>query len=211
MSRAEQATVDAEAALSAAKTNGDPATVEAASRKALDAYNQERDCRTEYASTTQGRADLVARYRAAKPGSSERAVLTRLIAEGDEMRGRQDRDAAAARGARWVPTERKVTDRIEKAHPGVRLDVTMGPGGYRVLHSIKVDESARGTGKGRAAMDALVAEADRRGWPLALSPTSDWGSSKSRLERWYGEYGFTANKGRGRDMTTMETMLRPIR
>ena len=57
-------------------------------------------------------------------------------------------------------------------------------------------------------MKALVEHADQQGWVLALTPTSDWGSSKPRLTRFYERFGFTGNGGSRADYTTRETMLR---
>lgn len=93
---------------------------------------------------------------------------------------------------------------------GVEVDLSGGPDAdsYVVLSRIIVPKDARGSGVGRKAMAELVAEADRNGWRLALTPDGEWGSSVPRLRKFYKEFGFVENKGRSRDFRTRETMIR---
>jgi len=44
---------------------------------------------------------------------------------------------------------------------------------------------------------------------LALTPTKAFGASKGRLEKWYRRHGFVPNKGRNKDFSTKESMIRP--
>ena len=57
-------------------------------------------------------------------------------------------------------------------------------------------------------MAAVVAAADAQGIDLALTPSDAFGSSTARLERFYRRFGFVPNKGRNKDFTTRERMLR---
>ena len=72
-------------------------------------------------------------------------------------------------------------------------------------------EADRGAGVGSKVMSDLIAEADAKGVPLALSPTSDFGGSKARLMDFYQRFGFVPNKGANKDFATRETMIRPPR
>jgi len=79
------------------------------------------------------------------------------------------------------------------------------------LSRIVVPEGDRNTGKGTAAMQALIDYAGRSGQRIVLTPSADFGGSKSRLVEFYKRFGFVENKGRNKDFTTQETMIRPPR
>lgn len=80
--------------------------------------------------------------------------------------------------------------------------------GIITLSRIVVPDGERGTGKGTAAMQALVEYADKTGQHIALSPSGDFGGSKRRLIEFYKRFGFVQNKGRDRAFTTSESMYR---
>lgn len=73
---------------------------------------------------------------------------------------------------------------------------------------IVVPEAKRNTGLGTAAMRQLIAYADATGQRIVLTPSADFGGTKSRLETFYKSLGFVANKGRSKDFTTMAAMIR---
>ncbi len=81
--------------------------------------------------------------------------------------------------------------------------------GRLVLSQIVVPQDQRSTGKGTAAMQALVAYADRTGQRIELTPSSDFGGSKKRLTEFYKRFGFVENKGRNKDYEISEAMYRP--
>lgn len=73
-----------------------------------------------------------------------------------------------------------------------------------------------GQGSGTAAMQDLVAYADKVGRRLVLSPAQKGDphgtSSRSRLVKFYKRFGFVENKGRAKDFTVSEAMIRePVR
>ena len=81
--------------------------------------------------------------------------------------------------------------------------------GVITLSQIVVPKEQRGHGIGSDAMRKLVAYADSTRQRIALSPSVDFGaSSKSRLVRFYKQFGFFENKGRNKDFTISETMIR---
>lgn len=83
-----------------------------------------------------------------------------------------------------------------------------GKDGWNTLSKIEVPKEQRGQGIGRKAMESLVAAADAEGWKIDLTPTDDFGMSKTRLQKWYKSFGFVDNKGRNKDFTTRESMIR---
>lgn len=80
--------------------------------------------------------------------------------------------------------------------------------GTITLSQIVVPKEERSGGKGTSAMQALIDYADRTGQRVVLSPSSDFGGSKKRLVEFYKRFGFVENKGRNKDFTTMESMIR---
>lgn len=80
--------------------------------------------------------------------------------------------------------------------------------GTITLSQIVVPKEERSVGKGTSAMQALIDYADRTGQRVVLSPSSDFGGSKKRLVEFYKRFGFVENKGRNKDFTTMESMIR---
>lgn len=95
------------------------------------------------------------------------------------------------------------------AERGIRLDASAG-GPFLVISRLEVPGHARGEGEGSAVMGALCELADAHGAAMALTPSADFGaSSKSRLVTFYRRFGFRENRGRARDFTTREAMIRP--
>lgn len=77
------------------------------------------------------------------------------------------------------------------------------------VNKIVVPEGQRNQGVGSKAMKAITDYADASGHRVALSPSTDFGAtSKSRLANFYKKHGFSENKGKSRDLSVSETMLR---
>ena len=121
------------------------------------------------------------------------------------------RGAVGALGGRLGTADRFGAS-LEAKYPNVKLDISPpSAGGYATLGRIVVPEAERGAGVGSRVMSDLIAEADAKGVPLALSPTSDFGGSKARLMDFYQRFGFVPNKGANKDFATRETMIRAPR
>lgn len=91
---------------------------------------------------------------------------------------------------------------------GVKFDASEKDG-IITLSRIVVPEDKRSTGVGTRMMEMLTSYADQSGQKVALTPSTDFGaSSKSRLQEFYKRFGFRENKGRSKDFTTRETMIR---
>lgn len=77
------------------------------------------------------------------------------------------------------------------------------------LSKIVVPKEKRGKGVGHEAIKELTDYADKNKKRVLLSPdTSFGGTSTKRLKDFYKEHEFIENKGRNRDFTTKESMLR---
>lgn len=79
------------------------------------------------------------------------------------------------------------------------------------LSKIVVPAEGREAGAGTAAMQQLIDYADATGKAVALTPSADFGGSKARLVKFYKRFGFVENKGRNKDFSTQESMIRPAR
>lgn len=111
--------------------------------------------------------------------------------------------------------ERPITDahafaqEVKSRYPGIILHFSGNDySGYATLDNITVPKELRGQGIAKKVIKELVDEADANGWNMALTPSSDFGSSKARLVKFYSSFGFVPNSGRNKDYTTSETMLR---
>lgn len=100
---------------------------------------------------------------------------------------------------------------VKQLWDAVGIDGAISEQGDRIsLSKIVVPKGDRGTGKGTAAMQALIAYADISGKSITLSPSTDFGgSSKARLVKFYKQFGFIENKGKNRAFTVSDAMYRP--
>ena len=75
------------------------------------------------------------------------------------------------------------------------------------MDKIIVDEKQKGTGS--KFMADLIKYADENKKTVSLTPSSDFGGSKKRLEEFYKRFGFVDNKGKNKDYEISEAMYRP--
>lgn len=95
---------------------------------------------------------------------------------------------------------------------GIETSMYEQDGNRLFLSKIEVDKDKRGQGLGTRAMERIAAYADSKGMQIVLSPSVDFGaSSVARLKRFYKRFGFVENKGRNKDFTTQESMIRQPR
>jgi phage-related protein (TIGR01555 family) len=103
-----------------------------------------------------------------------------------------------------------LTDALEDKHPGLKLDMSDN-GNTAILSRIVVPKAERGSGTGSEVMKAVTEWADKAGRSIALSPSSDLGGNKNRLVDFYKRFGFVENKGRNKDYSISESMIRPAK
>lgn len=96
-----------------------------------------------------------------------------------------------------------------EAEFGIQVTISERPHDkIMVLNKIVVPKTERGEGIGSKAMTRICEYADQKGYVIALTPSSDFGGSKGRLEQFYSRFGFVPNKGKNKDFRFQESMLR---
>lgn len=80
--------------------------------------------------------------------------------------------------------------------------------GTITVSQIVVPKDERSEGKGSAAMKVLINYADKTNQRIVLSPSTSFGGSRGRLTEFYKRFGFVDNKGKNKDFTTQELMIR---
>lgn len=106
-----------------------------------------------------------------------------------------------------VQTARELSAELEAEYPGLKLDL-LGSGDRITLSRIVLPKEGRGQGTGTAVMQRIAAWADQNGKTIGLTPSGDFGGSKSRLPGFYKRFGFVENKGKNRDFEISEAMFR---
>jgi len=105
--------------------------------------------------------------------------------------------------------ELNLKDRIVEKYPNVKLDLFGDASKGYELSRIELPKEVRGQGIGTDIMDDLISGADAEGATISLTPdTSFVGSSVSRLNNFYKQFGFVDNKGKNKDFSTRNTMYR---
>ncbi len=110
-------------------------------------------------------------------------------------------------GAFQVDSGELLLDRVKIGH----LNVSYAAEDVIEVSRIEVSKPYRGQGYARGAMEQLLEISDELGLTVALTPSSDWGSSKERLTRFYASLGFVKNQGRKKDFRFRATMYREPR
>jgi len=146
----------------------------------------------------------LARYRAVNPNDTGARVLN----PGDEG---YPTNAQWDEASQTYVAPRSVEDLMARAEAmGAKLDISQGNNGL-TLSRIVVPPSARSQGVGSRIMRDVENYADSAGLPVGLTPSGDFGGSVPRLNEFYRRFGFMPNRGRSRDFSTRETMLRQPR
>jgi phosphopantetheine adenylyltransferase len=83
-------------------------------------------------------------------------------------------------------------------------------GNYIELNLIKIKPEYKGQGWATKILDDLSEYAQENNKILTLTPSDTFGASKSRLEKFYKRFGFVPNKGKNKDFTTKDAMIRPL-
>lgn len=91
---------------------------------------------------------------------------------------------------------------------GVEIRIYEYPNGILELSKIVVPEESRGKGLGSVAMEKIIKYADDNDKIIALTPDDAFGGSKTRLIKFYKRFGFVMNKGRNKNYSTRELMIR---
>jgi len=106
-----------------------------------------------------------------------------------------------------LPNTIKKLDDIKSKYSNVDLDVYETSKGL-ILSKVVVPKDVRSEGIGSNLMKDLIKYADENNKPIALTPDNTFGGSKTRLKSFYKNFGFKENKGRNKDFSFTETMVR---
>jgi len=79
---------------------------------------------------------------------------------------------------------------------------------YMTVSLLRLPKADRKKGIGTAIMKELCAYADKKSIIVALSPTSEFGTGKATLMRFYKSFGFINNSGRNKNWQVRETLIR---
>lgn len=103
-------------------------------------------------------------------------------------------------------------DQVKQKYGLKAFDVYEGNSGNLKLQMFEVPKEMRKQGIGTKAMQELVDYADSTGKKLTLSPglpdDRHGTTSRARLVKFYKKFGFVENKGRNKDFTISEGMIR---
>lgn len=109
----------------------------------------------------------------------------------------------------FAQTPESLSNDLKKEYPDLTLDLR-ARGEVVELQRIILPKEGRKQGMGTEIMEKIIKEADRNGWKLALTPDTAFGAtSVARLKQFYKRFGFVDNKGRHKDWSTMNSMVRP--
>lgn len=102
---------------------------------------------------------------------------------------------------------KKITAAWERKHPGMKAVAHIAPTGDIRLHSLKVPKEKRGQGIGSRFVKGLSNFADRNKKRITLTQQPEKGYKK-KLDTFYKEKGFKPNRGRNKDFSVSDTMIR---
>lgn len=94
-------------------------------------------------------------------------------------------------------------------YPNISLDIYEKSSDRLILSRIVIPKEMQGSGIGTQVMNDIVTYADQHNKKIFLTPSTDFGgSSVSRLTNFYKRFGFVMNKGRNKDYSEMQSMVR---
>jgi hypothetical protein len=77
-----------------------------------------------------------------------------------------------------------------------------------VVKAIIIKPELRESGYGTKIMNEIINYADNNNKIVALTPSNSYGGTKNRLIKFYKQFGFVPNKGRNKNFSFMEAMIR---
>lgn len=101
----------------------------------------------------------------------------------------------------WKPIRNKYDS------DGIMVDI-YGKEDIANLTLLRIPMELRGKGLAKKIMNEITNLADSHGVIIGLTPTNEFGSSKSRLVSFYKSFGFVDNKGKNKDYRINQSMIR---
>jgi hypothetical protein len=102
-------------------------------------------------------------------------------------------------------TNSKTKDTLKSRYPDLKIGISENADNI-ILDKVIVTDKSQGTGT--KFMNDLIDDADSKGKTIGLTPSADFGGNKKRLTEFYKRFGFIENKGKNKDFTINETMIR---
>lgn len=100
-----------------------------------------------------------------------------------------------------------VTGLLKKNNPSVDFSISER-GSNITLDKIVVPKELRSAGIGSKFMEEFLQSADAAGRTIGLTPSTDFGGTKSGLQKFYKKFGFVPNKGKNKNFEISETLIR---
>lgn len=100
---------------------------------------------------------------------------------------------------------KKAKDILKSNFPDLNIGISENASSI-ILDKVIVPERSKGVGT--RFMNDLITDADSKGKTIGLTPSSDFGGNKGRLTEFYKRFGFVDNKGKNKDFTISETMIK---
>lgn len=104
--------------------------------------------------------------------------------------------------------KKNLNTHFTKKYPQIDFIWISGNSGKIFISQINIKKEFRNMGFGSKIMKELIQYADKTKSSLYLTPDDSFGSSYSRLVKFYKSFGFVMNKGKQKDWTTIESMIR---
>ena len=76
------------------------------------------------------------------------------------------------------------------------------------FNQVVINKNHRNEGIGSRILQDVIDYADRENKIVTLTPADDYGSSLSRLKKFYKRFGFVFNKGNNKDFRFRDSMIR---
>mgnify|MGYP000381964493 CR=1 FL=1 len=105
-------------------------------------------------------------------------------------------------------TINSLQDAMITKYPGLKLILSYNRmGNYLQIDQIIVPTDLRNTGIGTNVIKNILKYADENLMKVSLTPSSDYGGNKNRLNKFYQSLGFVKNSGKNKDFETRDTLI----
>jgi len=155
-------------------------------------------------------SDILGSDRAASKALAEAGIPGNKIPEINQQTWGEPKKAPTHTYVTWdqkVLDRAKVLQRNEEIYNKSNIETTKR-GNVLEINKIETPKDFQGKGLADLELQKLIEQADADGITLALTPSNAFGANKTRLVKWYKRNGFVPNKGRNKDFTTRESMIR---
>lgn len=169
-------------------------------------YNEDK-IKTTYAKTNFDQTTGQRTNGEVQHGEGSSVTPTQDRTDKGEANGGSDRSVLPKKTKSGSSKEKGIKEKLKEKYPTVDFFLSENEDEIN-LSKVVVPKESRGTGIGSNFMKDLTEYADDKKKKIVLTPSSDFGGTKSRLIEFYKRFGFVENKGKNKDFSTRETMIR---